>query len=311
MKADRELLADISEILNLERSLQTTEPTVETVPTISSSAMLVELGISQWIGKKQDKKVSAEVENDKDAERGTTRVNKTLLPREPLFEAIASIVGEARTYHYHATMPWLDSGPRLLTTPMFFDYQKQLTSYQVRFDDAVNNFIEEYPDMVMRAPSKLKGMFDLADYPDADTLRAKFKFNINFAPVPEAGDFRVNVGNDALAQLKDSYTSYYTTQLQNAYKDVWQRTHTVLSRMSDKLAGEDKQVFRDTLVSNVQDMVDLLAKFNVTDDPIMRKAQARIENALLGITPEALREDDYLRLDTKRKVDDLLKDFSW
>ena len=282
-----------------------------TVPTISSSAMLVELGVSQWTGKKLDKQVSSEIVVAKKAESQAGRFNKTLLLREPVFEAIASIVGEARTYHYHTTMPWLDSGPRLLTTPMFFDYQKQLTSYQARFNDAVNNFLEEYPDMVMRAPSKLYDLFNLKDYPDADTLRSKFRFNINYAPVPEAGDFRVNVGNEALAQLKDSYTNYYTDQLQNAYKDVWERTHTVLARMSEKLAGENKQVFRDTLVSNVQDMVELLAKFNVTDDPMMRKAQARIENALLGITPEALREDDYLRLDTKRKVDDLLKDFSW
>jgi hypothetical protein len=54
-----------------------------------------------------------------------------------------------------------------------------------------------------------------------------------------------------------------------------------------------------------------LDKFNVTDDPKMKQAKAKIESALVGITPDALREDDDLRLDTKNKVDDLLKEFSW
>ena len=81
--------------------------------------------------------------------------------------------------------------------------------------------------------------------------------------------------------------------------------------MSDKLAGDKKQIFRDTLVTNVKDMCDLLEKFNITGDAKMRQARMKIEDALLGVTPDALREDDYLRLDTKSKVDALLKEFTW
>jgi hypothetical protein len=58
-------------------------------------------------------------------------------------------------------------------------------------------------------------------------------------------------------------------------------------------------------------MVDLLDKFNVTGDKKMREAKVRIQNALLGVTPDALREDADFRLDTKSKVDTLLKDFNW
>jgi hypothetical protein len=37
----------------------------------------------------------------------------------------------------------------------------------------------------------------------------------------------------------------------------------------------------------------------------------RLEDTLLGVTPDALREDEYLRLETKQKVDDILKNMSW
>ena len=43
----------------------------------------------------------------------------------------------------------------------------------------------------------------------------------------------------------------------------------------------------------------------------MKQARVRIENILRGVTPDALREDDDLRLDTKSKVDALLKEMNW
>ena len=33
----------------------------------------------------------------------------------------------------------------------------------------------------------------------------------------------------------------------------------------------------------------------------------QLENALLGVTPDALREDDWLRQETKQKVDAAIK----
>ena len=94
-------------------------------------------------------------------------------------------------------------------------------------------------------------------------------------------------------------------------KDVWDRTHEALMNMSSKLAGDRKQIFRDSLVSNVTEMIGLLDKFNITNDHKMKQARAKLESVMLGITPDALREDDDLRLDTKANVDMLLKEFAW
>jgi len=43
----------------------------------------------------------------------------------------------------------------------------------------------------------------------------------------------------------------------------------------------------------------------------MRRAKARIEQTMRGVTIDGLKEDDSYRLDTKRKVDQLLKEFEW
>ena len=281
------------------------------VPSISSSAMLVELNISTWTGRKLDKIVSAEIDARKQTTTRAGNYNKKLFADEPTFDAISKFAGNARTFHYHATMPWSDSGLRLLTTAMYFEYQKTISQMEMDFSGLIDEFINDYQNMVLRAEHKLGDMFDVLDYPDPDSLRDKFRFSVKFSPVPDVGDWRVDIGNDARETLQLSYQQAYTANLESAYKDVWDRTHEALVNMSAKLAGNTKQIFRDTLVTNVKEMIDLLDKFNITGDAKMRQAKVKIQSALSGVTPDALREDDEFRLDTKQKVDDLLKEFSW
>ena len=76
-----------------------------------------------------------------------------------------------------------------------------------------------------------------------------------------------------------------------------------MSERLDYSNGEDKKVFRDTLVSNVVTAIDLLG---VTSDPKFVKIKQELDHAFNGITPDALREDPYLRRTTKQAVDNAI-----
>jgi hypothetical protein len=110
--------------------------------------------------------------------------------------------------------------------------------------------------------------------------------------------------------MREQYEKFYGDQLREAMADVWKRAHEALTKMSERLDYADdttKKVFRDTLVTNVQEIVDLLDTMNITADPAMTEAHKRLDAAMQGITPDALREDAYLRAQTKRQVDDVRK----
>lgn len=281
------------------------------IPSISSSAMLVELNISTWTGRKFDKQVSAEIDVQKQTTTRAGNYHKKLFADEPTFDAVGKYAGNIRTYHYYATMPWSDSGLRLLTTAMYFDYQKQITAHEQEFNRLVGDFIGEYDAMIARAQTKLGNLFNQEDYPSKEDILERYRFSVKYSPVPSVGDWRVDVGNDAQQQLNMCYAKAYVDNLQQALQEPWERTYEALKNMSERLAGEKKQIFRDSLVTNVLDMCKLLDKFNVTGDAKMKQAKVRIENILLGVTPDALREDDDLRHDTKSKVDALLKEMNW
>lgn len=296
--------------MNLTLNFNAPASITNNTPSISSAAMLVELAISTWTGRKLDKKASQEVTTSNNAARGVANVNKKLLGDCPELEAIQKFAGNVRTMHYHHTLPWTDGGLRLLTTARYFDYQKAITGLRDEFYKLVDTFLAAYDWEIAQAQVKLGDLFNPDEYPSGDKIRSKFAFRVNYMPVPEAGDWRVDINNEAKDLLTTQYESYYTTQLNNAMNDVWKRAHTALSKMVERLDYSDdqtKKIFRDSLVDNVMDVVDLMKTCNVTGDIHMTATAQKLENVLLGVTPDALREDGYLRHDTKQQVEAVLK----
>ena len=284
-------------------------PAQPAAPSISSAAVLVELSISTWTGRKLDKRASEEVTTNKHAQKGTANVNKKILGDCAELDAVQKFAANVRNCHYALTLPWSDTGLRLLTTKNFFDYQKQLTALQAEFNNLVEKFLAAYGWEVGQAQVRLGNLFNSSDYPSADSIRDKFKFNINYMPVPEAGDFRLDIGNEAQRQIAEHYNNYYQTQLKTAMQDVWERAKTALTKMSERLDYADnqtKKIFRDSLVDNVLEVVDLMDTCNITGDTHMSAVKTKLKEALSGVTPEALREDEYFRLETKRKVDEAI-----
>lgn len=97
-------------------------------------------------------------------------------------------------------------------------------------------------------------------------------------------------------------------------QDVWRRTYKALSSMSEGLARYgtkndkgNKQTFRDSLIENVIEATDLLNDFNVTNSVQMTEMRTQLEDMLRGVTPDALREDAYLRDETQRQVTAIIK----
>lgn len=276
---------------------------------IQNSAMLVDLNISLWTARKMDKKVSQEIDNAKNTRAKGGNYHKSLLAGTHKLEQVQKLVSAIRVWHYTNTLPWSDGGSRLLPMTNFFEYKAKLNEFEQEFELAVRDFLNEYPTLVSAAAFTLGDLFDHTEYPSVDTLVDKFKFKYVFLPVPSAGDFRVDVEDSYVKELKSQYESFYESKLGDAMADAWGRLHDCLTKMSEKLAGEEKQIFRDSLVTNATELCSLLTKLNVTNDAKLEQARQSLEKALLGVSPDELRKYDDARLDVKAKVDAILDMF--
>lgn len=279
-------------------------------PSIASSAMLCELSISQWAGRKKDKRASEQVAQNAHAKRGAASVNKMLLADCQELIAIGKFVAQVRQSHYAMTMPWSDTGLRLLPTQQYFKYHEQITALQNEFERLTDDFLDAYRWEISRAQIALGDLFDVDDYPTVESLRGKFAFRINYIPLPESGDFRVDVGNEQRAVLQTHYQNTYQRFLESAMRDVWQRTYDALTNLCERIDWKDNETrkrLHESTFDKVLDMIDMLKACNVTGDNQMEALRLKLEDTFRGVTTEGLKEDQALRVETRRAVQDALK----
>lgn len=290
---------------------------------ISSSAMLVDLGISVWTGRKLDKQVSAEIDSAKSTKAKAGNYHKNLLAGSEKLAEIGKIASAVRNWSYTQTSPWSDSGSRLLPATLFMDYKLKLTEYEKMFSDAVDKFLAEYDQLVNQSAFTLGALFNRDDYPPAEQIKRKFAFTYVFSPVPESGDFRVDVGNAGMAELRTNFESAINSRVKSAIEDMRTQLIDQLSHMSEKLADLDEprtlkdgtivttQIFRDSLVENAVDLVKNLKHLNITQDPEVEAMRAELESTIKNIDAQTLRDSDEARRKTKARVDALLDRFSF
>lgn len=285
---------------------------------LDTCAMLVEFNASVWTARKLDKSTTDEVVSAKNAAaKDAARVNKHLLAGRTELDVIQQLVGRARTFVYDHTLPWSDSGLRLLPTANFQKFTERMNDFEEEFEATVKAFVAIYPTLITAQAMALGDMFKRDDYPTAHEIMTKFAFRLNFMPVPTAGDFRVDVGNDAQADLKARLEKLAQERVDAAMADIKERLATHLKRMSDRLTtdyvnGEAKQRrFHDTLVDGALELCDMAKALNITGDLGLESARSELEQLLVGVSPDELRKNHAVRDDVKKNVDAILDKFSF
>lgn len=285
---------------------------------LDTCAMLVEFNASVWTARKLDKSTTDEVVTNKNAAaKDAARVNKHLLAGRTELDVVQQMVNRARNYVYDHTLPWSDSGLRLLPTANFVSFTERMNQFEEEFAMLVSDFVNIYPTLITAQAMALGDMFKRDDYPTANEIMTKFAFRVGFLPVPTAGDFRVDIGNEAQAELKAKLEAMAEERVEAAMRDIRTRLKEHLKRMSDRLTtdyvqGEAKQRrFHDSLVDGALELCDLTKSLNVINDAALEQARKELESALLGVTPQELRKNEGIRQDTKKAVDAILNKFSF
>lgn len=287
---------------------------IDTTPSLARSSMLVDLSFSQWTGRKKDRATSEEVVANKNARsKNAASVYNALLGDCKELSDINKFVSKARAQHMKLTLPWNDGGTRLLPTKAILTYTDFLNDTQAEFDRLVANFIAKYPTLRAAASFELGDLFDADNYPDQTEVAKKFGMRCEFTPVPDTGDFRLDVDKDIMEHMGRQYEQVMERRFAQAQQDLWERLHAQLTQMSDRLQVVDGKanVFRDSLIENANDLVDMLAMLNPTNDPELENARVRLKMTLSGVDAEVLRKSPDIREATRNRVNELLDMFDF
>jgi hypothetical protein len=282
--------------------------------TLSSSAMLVELNISVWTARKQAKSIASQVDVDNGTKTKVISAYKGLLAGDESLSAIQKLAGLIRTYHMSVTSPWNDAGQRLLSTGMFITYRQEMSRLENEYWYLVNQFLPEYGVKISAAAFQLGALFNRDEYPDVDQVQHKFGMSVRYTPVPESGDFRVDVTNEAMNDLKDQYDKLYKSNLDKVTQDAWDRLHKVLTQLSFGLRtdenGKQGKIY-SSVVESAQELCNMLTYFNVSGDTRLEAMRIKLEDTMMGLDVKDIKDSDYIRGTVKHTVDAMLDKFNF
>ena len=283
---------------------------------LASQAMLVCVEVHAWGNRRLDHKISDKAAEDAGAETDMMRTWEKLIGKEAL-KPVTVPFSRYKSHHYENTVPWLDDGRRMLPSANYLSYVE--TERKLRADcmKAVDEFIKDYPKYRTMAEKSLGSAFNENDYPVASVLRTKWRIDVHFSPIPDKADFRVDVPAEELARINADIDGQVKIAPDNANKDLFERLYNVVVSLRDKLKAYKvtKQpkgkksvegAFRESAITNIVELCDLLPRLNVNNNPELTKLTNEVVKSFGKHTAESLKDDDALRAEAIKKADDVL-----
>jgi hypothetical protein len=273
--------------------------------TLSNKALLVTLNISQWTARKLDKRESAEVEARNGTAAGAARVNKSLLPMAKSLDDIHKLTGTIRTDYYKLTLPWTE-GMGIIKADAYMNFTSVMAGHKTQWEGMVRKFVDQYPDLREDARHLLGSLYRDDDYPEPALIAGKFRMDLSFFPVPDAGDWRVSLGDAEVEELREQVAAKVMESQGRAMQEAWNRIHEVVERAHERLS-DPYNIFRDSLIENARELCDLLPTLNIADDPKLERVRKEVKAKLCAHDPQDLREDEALRAEVSAGLDDIMK----
>lgn len=269
---------------------------------------------------------------------------KTLYPPEAL-SAVKEIDNRARQYHDSVTLPF-DIGIGILPAKLIKEYGDTMRQFKGERENVVESqFLKDPKRWVDWAITNHNGTFDCKLYPGCTPInrqnpaavdveavltgseyvldveefrtkmRKKFSFRSEPLPVPDSGQFCETVASLLGTDLESVDVRIRDAQ-KEAEAELIRRLIAPVKAMADKLAEQPKLkkdgsqaadiVFRDTLVTNIQDIAKVAGALNLSGDPAIDAFITEMQG-LTNYAPDVLRKDKATRTEAQQKAADILK----
>lgn len=260
--------------------------------------------LSLSLGMLRTKRRVATSQIQTDAEPSMVHVSKDILESAQLRE-VARHHGDIKRFLQSRCLPSpFRNGIYLLRVDLIPEVLEALDNFEKLNTLYVNSFLEFY-DRIFRERhdetsafrAKLGSLYNAKDYPEPSRVKEAFKFARQLWELATPG---------ALRTIDRALYEREAAKMQNVWEEARKQITQVLlqefqeltARMAERLTPSPDgtvRVFRDSLVGNLQEWLDIFDKRALSDDAelaaLVKKARAMVS----GIKPEDIRDSDGLR----------------
>jgi hypothetical protein len=260
---------------------------------LQDRAMNVSLHLSAWQGQRVCERTTKEVLSERHVDADGGKFTKFLVPKAEL-DPVMRAQAAARAMFKHLSLPWGEDGLRIISSVNFFPFHEQMQTCRETCDKSADAFAARYPDLLTHAPARLNGLYDPDDFPAASQIRERFAMRLAISPVPAKEDFRVTLGADIEAEIRENIESTVTERLGAAQRNLWGRVFGTLKHFAATM-GDKEQNFKNTTVERLRDLAQLAPKLSLVPDPTLERLCQDISGLLDGVSAEDLRDNQRVR----------------
>lgn len=293
---------------------------LDVTTALRQAGMLADVSISTWGGTRTDNGLLNEVKRQHNAHGDVGRMMKNLLAgHDARLKAARGAYNAVRQRYYELTLPWTSdphalrqTGPRLLTFPLFDNFMKEMAAAKRVAFDARDEFVEHYDEDAEAARGNLGGLVLETEYPSRDDVEAAFRIHFDIEPIPESSTFR-GLPDLALNSLKKNLDKKRESQIKAAQAAAWaesrERVEHLIKRLTEApvpTAPDKSPRFKNSTVENVRELLELLPGWNITDNPLVADIVGDLKQMLQNVTAESLRRDEKLRAATAQNAQSVI-----
>lgn len=283
--------------------------------SIKEHALLVSLTVNKPQMTQKDAKATSDAETANNA-HNAGQYRKDLYPKH-LVQPILTVESSARAFIERSTYMW-DRGLYLLPTVKFMEFADRMSKYELEFTQCVTAFLNNWSNVLQQAQDTQGDLFNADAYPDLTDLRSDFRFRVNYRPVTDAADFRVQLQEEEMSSLREQVEVATKESMNSILKEPLERLRAVVAKLNEVTGKTDRAVankktgaaevrppiFRDSVVDNIMEEIGLLHAFaEVLPDDVLSIAKSVVDNTP---HPQSLRDDPDMRAKTHAQTKSLL-----
>ena len=237
---------------------------------------------------------------DKPVDKDVLKVSKELLSSKEL-QAISSFDQKTRGKLLTYCLPsYVDEGYYFLPISLIETVDAFLATARAERQGLVDGFLAVYPDKRDSARYRLGPLFRERDYPAEDDVRASFTWSVRYISFSVPGSLR-DISMSLFLQEKDRQEKMWAEAAVEVRVALRESMAGLVEHAISKLSYQPNgkpQIFRDSMVKNMADFLDLFDKRNLTNDNDLAALVGQAKQLMAGVDPATLRNN----LGTRERV---------
>ncbi|WP_339749674.1 hypothetical protein [uncultured Rubinisphaera sp.] len=220
---------------------------------------------------------------------------KLLDTSHPAFKAVTAIRGRTTAYWKGVSLPFPESGIRLIRQDTIAAFDQQLAEFREDLDDAVLELNRHYDELRQTARGRLGDLFNVSDYPDS--LIGMFAIEHDY-PSVEPPNYLQQLSPELYEQECIRVQSRFDEAVQLAEQAFLDELTKLVEHVTDRLRGDQDgkpKVFRDSAITNLNEFFERFRNLNVRSNDQLDALVVRAQQIVGGVEPQQLRDSGLLR----------------